>query len=142
MLRIQTRLGALALLATLGAADRALKLFDVAAFDCTDFAALDFAPAAAAWLAKPGGGGAPLLAVADRDSAALRIFDGERPGAGALHRLDTLHTAPVRCLAYNAAQHMVISADARGVLEYWSADPDTGFATPAALAAYGSKASV
>ena len=122
-------------LASLGTADRALKFFDVAAFDMTDMITLDFEPAAAVWLCKPAGGGtAPLLVVSDRASPTLRIFDAERPQAGALHRLDTLHTAPVRCLAYNATHHMVVSADARGVLEYWSADSDSGFATPAALA--------
>lgn len=41
-----------------------------------------------------------------------------------------IHTASVLVLAYNPTFDSVISADAKGVIEVWSADATTGFGSP------------
>jgi len=88
----------------------------------------------AQWIYKRGSP-TPLLAVSDRHSPAIHIFHADRLGAGAVHVIGALHTAPVTALAYNEPAHAVISGDARGVLEYWSASPEADFAPPTATAA-------
>lgn len=45
-----------------------------------------------------------------------------------------LHSAPVLAMAYNALANAVVSCDGKGMIEYWSADPDARFEPPRAAA--------
>ena len=113
--------------------DRTIKYFDVSNFDMTDWATLPYAPAAAAWI-SPRGGARALLAVSDRHSPAIHVYSADAPTAPPIATLTALHTAPVLVLAYNESASTVISADAKGVIEYWAADPEEGFGAPPAAA--------
>ncbi|GMF58391.1 unnamed protein product [Phytophthora fragariaefolia] len=102
-------------------ADRSVKFYDVLAFDMVSMRSVAFTPADCCWV-SPRGAIRPKVLVADKDSAALRLYtaDGEP-----LHTLGQLHAAPVTALAYNAAANCVVSADRKGFVEYWDADSYT-----------------
>ena len=63
------------------------------------------------------------LAISDAAGPAVHIFDG-RSGSGepVFSLPPSLHAAPVRLMAFNAPMGAVISADAKGGLEYWRSD--------------------
>jgi WD40 repeat protein len=54
----------------------------------------------------------------------------KKPAAAPLYHV-RCHAAPVLAMAYNEAHNTVISADAKGILEYWLVDPEQRFASPA-----------
>ncbi len=126
-------------LATTGA-DKAIKFYDVLTFDLTYMIDVDFAPTHAVWIHRPGEAHG-RLAVGDADSPCLRIYrtDGSHEP---VHTLPKLHAAPVTALAFSVADALVVSADAKGMLEYWSADLDDGeacYAFPRSKVAFKSK---
>ena len=61
------------------------------------------------------------LAVTDAGSPAIRIYD-MRSGSNDPLDVLSIHSQPVTALAFNEPHNTVISADSRGILEYWSAD--------------------
>ena len=105
--------------------DNALKFYDVANFDMTDWVMLPYSPATCGWI-YPRGAPRPLLAVTDRHTSAIRIYDANEPNAAPMATLESVHAAPVLALAYHEHARCVVSADARGVIEYWAADPEAG----------------
>jgi len=112
-------------------ADRGLKVFDVLAFDMIAWIKLDFTPGVCEWVGGAGAGAhanassRTLLAVADADSPEVRLLDAASGEGTPLHTV-RVHSAPVLLLRFNPAFGAVVSADARGVLEYWSATEPFG----------------
>lgn len=128
------------LLCTMSAQDRALKIFDVAQFDMIHQIELAFVPSCCAWIHAPA---APkgILAVAHRDdasrgSASSSDSAGSSEGGSgsislfkavgaqtAFHTIEGMHTAAVTLIKYNPKLDIVVSADAKGGVEYW--DPQS-----------------
>lgn len=111
-------------LATTGA-DKAIKFYDVQTFDLTFMVDVDYTPSHCCWVHKPGEPHGKLV-VADADSPCLRVYrtDGSPTPVKELPRL---HSAPVTALAFSSADGIAVSADAKGVLEYWSPEEDYAF---------------
>lgn len=113
--------------------DGTVKVFDVSAFDMTAMLRLGYTGGAAAWV-HSANAPSPRLAVADRASPAVRIYEphaeGVAKGGNAVPVLElpSVHTAPVCAMRFNAAKQCVVSGDRRGVIEYWS--PATGRLPP------------
>lgn len=111
--------------ATVGAIDKAVRIFSIRAFDMLEFVVLPFTPSAACWISKRG---APFaqIAVANHEVdgcvTVLRVGKLGEDGAGMERRLS--HIAPICFMKYNAKFDMVISGDTRGVLEYWRGEED------------------
>ncbi|EPE04786.1 cyclophilin-type peptidyl-prolyl cis-trans isomerase [Ophiostoma piceae UAMH 11346] len=124
-----------------GADDKTVKIFDVNTFDLLSLITLDFVPRAICWVHRRGAS-LPLLAVADKDSAAIHIFDGRGeaslpPSASdtpavlkPIHTIAAMHRSPVLLLAYNDAYDCVVSADAGGMIEYWKPSGSGAYAKP------------
>eukprot|EP00967_Tisochrysis_lutea_P071078 scaffold94144_cov28-Tisochrysis_lutea.AAC.1 len=126
------------LLASSGA-DNGLKVFDVLSFDMIAWMKLDFTPGPCEWVGGGAKGGEhslsslrTLLAVADADSADVRLLDAAAGEAKPLH-VARVHSAPVRCLKFWPAHGAVVSADSRGLIEYWSVEPPFGLPKSAAF---------
>ena len=117
--------------------DGTVKFFDVASFDLTTMARLGFSPAAATWAYKPGAA-KRILAVADAHSTAVVLLDGDDGAIAPLGRA-VLHASPVLALAFAPASGLVISADAKGTIECWAPDADSGFAPQPGALSYASK---
>jgi peptidylprolyl isomerase domain and WD repeat-containing protein 1 len=99
-------------------ADRTVKFYDVLGFDMIHMLTLDFTPTCAAWISDKGRRG--RVAIADADSGAIRIYYSEGGEDQPVHTL-SLHSTPVKCLAYNAPLGTAVSIDVKGVIEYWGA---------------------
>ena len=100
------------------ASDAAFKVFDVLAFDMISWVKLDHSPGVCEWIDGDSGRAAarPLLAVADAEAPQLRLFDA----SGTLVRSVDVHSARVVLMKLNAAKDAMVSADERGVIEYWT----------------------
>jgi len=118
--------------------DGTLKLFDVATFDMVTFSKLNFLPSCASWCYPPGSP-THTLALGDRHSPIIRLFDGDTGILFAQHSSLTLHTAPVCAMSYAPSIDTCLSGDAKGILECWSGDRDRGFTPPAGILNYDSK---
>ena len=114
--------------------ERAAKVYDVLSFDMMGIFRLAFTPGCCCWIYSRGDP-ALKLAIGDADSPAIHVFDARDVGAAAsgpsgaatpLATLTTLHSSPVKVMRLNPTARTVISGDAKGVLEVWSAD-DYGF---------------
>ncbi|KXZ54623.1 hypothetical protein GPECTOR_4g688 [Gonium pectorale] len=97
--------------------DRTIKIFDVLNFDLIVMLRLQFTPGCAAWIYKKGEAKA-RLAVSDLNSGAIHIYDA-RSGSDAAVAVVQVHRAPVTAMRYNALLDTVVSADAKGFIEYW-----------------------
>lgn len=111
-------------LATTGE-DKAIKFYDVLTFDLTFMIDVGYAPSHCCWIHRPGEAHGKLV-VADADSPCLRVYrtDGAQEPVKELPRL---HSAPVTALAFSSADGIVVSADAKGVIEYWTPEEEYGF---------------
>ncbi|XP_036345269.1 peptidylprolyl isomerase domain and WD repeat-containing protein 1-like isoform X1 [Rhagoletis pomonella] len=98
-------------------ADKCAKIFDVVNFDMINIIKLGFTPLCTEWIHSPGDA-VHSIAVADKDSSKICIYDGQGNG-NVLHILDKLHSAPVVAMCYNLSFETVISVDKNGILEYW-----------------------
>ncbi|PAA61106.1 hypothetical protein BOX15_Mlig001891g2, partial [Macrostomum lignano] len=111
--------GELCATAAADAKDRSLKVFDVGNFDMINMCRLDFYPHKLAWIFVSGDPVA-ALAVSDRDSAKICVFDGR----GSREPLKVIegsgHDSPVSALCYNVKLEVVVSADTDGIVEFWS----------------------
>uniref|UniRef100_A0A1I7ZGK1 peptidylprolyl isomerase n=1 Tax=Steinernema glaseri TaxID=37863 RepID=A0A1I7ZGK1_9BILA len=114
------------LLATICTEDRSAKIFDVTNFDMINMLRFDFAPGAACWVHQ-GADVVPALAVSDRHSPAIHIYDGK--GSGEKLFTVTGHMKPVTMMQYSAKLNIAISVDEMGVIEYWSG-PKTDYKFP------------
>ena len=100
-------------------ADKTIKIFDVVTFDLLSILQLESAPISICWVHKRAAS-LPLLAVSSDGSPAITIFDGRGESQTALHTISTLHKSPVHLIAYNNEYDCAISADTRGMIEYWN----------------------
>lgn len=108
--------------------DRTAKVFDVLNFDMIVMLRLSFTPGHAEWISKRGEAQA-RLAISDLNSPAIHVYDVRSGSNDPLTSLSSLHRAPVTAMRYIAPFDTVVSADAKGFLEYWSA---TGYEAPQA----------
>lgn len=94
-----------------------IKFFEVATFDMSCMAGLDYTPTCAAWIC---GSGAVFdrLAVGDAASGAVRVYASD----GSLRGSVVLHEAPVTSLCFSQQRGLGVSGDARGMLEYWDGE--------------------
>ncbi|KAG7377557.1 Peptidylprolyl isomerase domain and WD repeat containing protein 1 [Phytophthora pseudosyringae] len=102
-------------------ADRSIKFYDVLAFDMVNMLSVAYTPAECCW-ASAKGAIEPKVVVADQNSPALRIYTAESAANEPMHTISKLHAAPVTAVAYNPVANCVISADQKGIIEYWDAD--------------------
>ncbi|XP_074301916.1 peptidyl-prolyl cis-trans isomerase CYP71-like [Silene latifolia] len=98
-----------------------LKVYDVVNFDMMVMIRLQFIPGAVEWVYNHGDLKAKL-AVSDRNSPYVHIFD-VRAGSNEPIISKKIHVEPVKVMKYNAVCDSVVSADTRGIIEYW--DPAT-----------------
>ncbi|KAI8579693.1 hypothetical protein K450DRAFT_241062 [Umbelopsis ramanniana AG] len=113
------------LLATISE-DKSMKVYDVTQFDMINMIKFDFTPKCVCWIHQKGQAQA-LIAVADKDSSNVHIFDGRGDGKP-IHTISTLHSHPVHLMTFNARFNTVISVDTSGMLEYW--EPEEPFDLP------------
>ncbi|GMF16486.1 unnamed protein product [Phytophthora lilii] len=102
-------------------ADRSVKFYDVLAFDMVNMLSVAFTPGECCWISAKGAIN-PRVVLADRNSPALRIYTAESAASEPIHTIGQLHAAPVTVLAFNPVANCVISADQKGIIEYWDAD--------------------
>ncbi|KAK0395069.1 hypothetical protein QR680_001096 [Steinernema hermaphroditum] len=115
-----------ALLATACADDQSAKIFDVANFDMINILRFDFTPGSLCWVHQ-GGDIVPALAVSDRNSPDIHIFDAKGTG----EKLHTIkgHMKPVAMMQYSVNLNVAVSVDEMGMIEYWSG-PKTEYEFP------------
>lgn len=101
--------------------DHSVKIYDVVNYDMMVMIRLPFIPGAAEWVYKQGDVKA-RLAISDRNSSFVHIYDA-RSGSNEPIASREVHLGPVKIMKYNHVFDSVISADAKGLIEYWS--PDT-----------------
>jgi hypothetical protein len=118
--------------------DGSVKVFSVATFDMVNIIELPFTPTCAAWIFRPGALEC-VLAVAEKDAGTIHCYNTGVSGGHAEAELSrcALHRHPVVAMAYSASADVVVSADVKGMLEYWCADPELTPAAGAAAAADG-----
>ena len=83
---------------------------------------LPFAPGAVCW-AYPKGQAQAWLAVSDKESGMVHVYDG-RGGQDVLYTIPDLHARPVHLMRYHPHANVVISVDEGGMVEYWSPGGD------------------
>lgn len=103
--------------ATVGA-DETLKIFDVLAFDLLAMISLSYVPRHVCWVHKKGAS-LPLLAVSEDKGPHIHLYDGRGEKEEPIHTVKGMHKTPVHLMAYNDAYDCVVSADTKGMVEYW-----------------------
>lgn len=98
--------------------DQSVKIYDVVNYDMMVMIRLPFIPGAVEWVYKQGDVKA-RLAVSDRNSTFVHIYDA-KAGSNEPIISKQIHVAPVKVMKYNHTFDTVISADAKGIIEYWS----------------------
>ncbi|VFQ82800.1 unnamed protein product [Cuscuta campestris] len=98
--------------------DRAVKIYDVVNYDMMAMIHLSFVPSSVEWVYKQGDAKAKL-AVSDCNSSFVHIYDA-RAGSNEPIQSKEIHLAPVKVMKYNHIFDTVISADDKGIIEYWS----------------------
>lgn len=99
--------------------DRTLKVFDIVGYDLMAFLPLSFTPECAEWIFKATHSQAKI-AVADKNSGDVMVFDAKGNGEEALHTCRH-HKKRVRCMKYVEKLDLVVSGDESGMIEYWCA---------------------
>nr|CAB3481721.1 unnamed protein product [Digitaria exilis]CAB3483798.1 unnamed protein product [Digitaria exilis] len=97
--------------------DRSVKIYDVVNYDMMFMMRLPFVPGAIEWVHREGDV-KPKLAVSDRNTPFVHIYD-THSGSNDPSISKEIHGGPVKVMKYNHVHDIVISADAKGLLEYW-----------------------
>ncbi|KZT09132.1 peptidyl-prolyl cis-trans isomerase [Laetiporus sulphureus 93-53] len=100
------------------AEDRTAKVFDVVNFDMINMIKFGYTPHACCWVHRRGQAQG-LLAVSERDSGTIRLYDGRGNGQP-LETIDKLHRFPVHIMTFSDRYDTVVSADEGGFVEYWN----------------------
>lgn len=125
------------LLATTCLQDKTIKVFDIINFgtfwlvmcafmplfrnaDMINMIRVTYPPNVACWIFSKEQSQF-LLAVSDKESPAIRIYDA-KASTEPIETLESVHSKPVLLMAYNQFAHCVISVDDKGMVEYWNAD--------------------
>ncbi|KAL7009101.1 Peptidyl-prolyl cis-trans isomerase cyp15 [Cystobasidiomycetes sp. EMM_F5] len=97
-----------------------IKVYDVENFDMINQISLSYTPTTACWV-HPKTQARALLAVAEESSHVIRIYDGSGDGQP-LMTVSNVHRkgSQVTIIAYNDAYDTIVSADDKGMVEYWS----------------------
>nr|GMD69531.1 peptidyl-prolyl cis-trans isomerase CYP71 [Ipomoea batatas] len=98
--------------------DRSVKIYDVVNYDMMAMIRLSFVPGSVEWVYKQGDVKAKL-AISDCNSPFVHIYDA-RSGSNDPIQSREVHLAPVKVMKYNHIFDTVISADEKGIIEYWS----------------------
>ncbi|KAL2593824.1 hypothetical protein AAZV13_12G150700 [Glycine max] len=98
--------------------DRSVKIYDVVNFDMMVMIRLPYVPGAVEWVYKQGDVKA-RLAISDRNSSFVHIYDA-RAGTNDPIISKEIHMGPIKVMKYNPVCDSVLSADAKGIIEYWS----------------------
>ena len=111
------------------ASDRMIKFFEIQSFDMSNMILTErnatddrsgFMPGTCCWLMEGSSKVYSRVAVADMNSTVLRIYRIEDRGTEFVEV--AVHVAPVVCLALNAKRGVVVSADSKGVIEFWDSE--------------------
>ena len=98
--------------------DKVVKIFDVVNFDMINMLRLPYLPQCCCWVFAAGDP-VPAIAVAEKDSPNIRIYDCKGSGE-VLHTFDSLHSNPVVLMRFNPVYGAAMSVDAKGMMEYWT----------------------
>lgn len=101
--------------------DHSVKIYDVVNYDMMVMLRLPYIPGSVEWVYKQGDVKAKL-AVSDRNSPSVHIYDA-RDGSSEAIISKEIHLGPVKVMKYNQVLDSMISADDKGIIEYWN--PDT-----------------
>lgn len=97
--------------------DKSVKIYDVVNYDMMVMIRLPFVPGTVEWVYKQGDVKAKL-AISDRNSPFVHIYDA-RSGTNEPIISKEIHMGPVKVMKYNQIFDTVISADEKGIIEYW-----------------------
>ncbi|KAK4255217.1 hypothetical protein QN277_008242 [Acacia crassicarpa] len=97
--------------------DHAVKIYDVVNYDMMAMIRLPYIPGAVEWVYKQGDVKA-RLAVSDRNSSFVHIYDA-RAGSNEPIISKQVHLSPIKVIKFNPLYDSVISADTKGLIEYW-----------------------
>ncbi|KAJ7976100.1 putative Peptidyl-prolyl cis-trans isomerase [Quillaja saponaria] len=98
--------------------DHSVKIYDVVNYDMMVMIRLPYVPGAMEWVYKQGDVKA-MLAVSDRNSSFVHIYDA-RAGSNEPIISKEIHLGPIKVMKYNPVFNAVISADTKGIIEYWN----------------------
>ncbi|ORY82468.1 peptidyl-prolyl cis-trans isomerase cyp15 [Protomyces lactucae-debilis] len=112
------------LFATSCSTDSTIKIYDIFNLDLFSMLNLDYMPQNICWVSRKGSLSA-LLAVAEKDSATVRIYDLRSENDDPIRTLTELHGEAVILLAFNPKYDCCISVDASGSVEYWMPNENT-----------------
>lgn len=99
--------------------DKSLKVFDVINFDMINMFKLKYVPNQCEWIYR-GGTATPAVACAEQNTSVIHIYDG-RGSTTEVATITNMHSSSIVFMEYNSAYDVVISADEKGMVEYWSA---------------------
>lgn len=94
------------------------QVFDVLTYDMMFMIRLPFTPGGALCWCYRNDDAKQSLAVADKDTGRVLVYD-VASGSNTPVLTVECHRAPVCALRYNIRYNTVVSADRRGVIEYW-----------------------
>lgn len=108
--------------------DPFIKIYDVVNYDMMFMMRLPYVPGVVEWVYRQGDVKAKL-AISDCNSAFVGIYD-VREGSNEPIISKEIHMGPIKVMKYNHVNDIVISSDAKGIIEYWCSDklqfPETG----------------
>ncbi|CAG9795493.1 unnamed protein product [Diatraea saccharalis] len=99
--------------------EKTIKVFDVVNFDMINMITIQFEPYCTEWIHSAGD---PIsaLAVSEKGSNKIHVFDGTQVSGTPLHTFETLHQTTVATIKYNAVFEIAVSVDKAGIVEYWT----------------------
>ncbi|KAI8567082.1 hypothetical protein RHMOL_Rhmol02G0093500 [Rhododendron molle] len=98
--------------------DRSVKIYDVVNYDMMVMIRLPYIAGSIDWVYKQGDVKAKL-AISDRNSSFVHIYDAWS-GSNEPILSREIHLGSVKVMKYNHVFDTVISADAKGIIEYWN----------------------
>ncbi|CAK1584908.1 unnamed protein product [Parnassius mnemosyne] len=99
--------------------EKTVKVFDVVNFDMINMISIEFEPYCAEWVHSAGD---PIsaLAISEKSSNKIHVFDGTQSSGTPLHTFETLHQSVVATIVYNPVFEVAVSVDKAGIVEYWT----------------------
>ncbi|THG01970.1 hypothetical protein TEA_002536 [Camellia sinensis var. sinensis] len=98
--------------------DRSVKIYDVVNYDMMVMIRLPYVAGSVEWVYKQGDVKAKL-AISDRSSSFVHIYDA-RSGSNESIISREIQLGPIKVMKYNLIFDTVVSADAKGIIEYWN----------------------
>ncbi|CAG5055808.1 unnamed protein product [Parnassius apollo] len=99
--------------------EKTVKVFDVVNFDMINMISIEFEPYCAEWVHSAGD---PIsaLAISEKSTNKIHVFDGTQSSGTPLHTFETLHQSVVATIVYNPVFEVAVSVDKAGIVEYWT----------------------